>query len=159
MRNADRFPKRIPPEDSERVGRLTILRILSGMAVLSVIWAAFALGGFMQCASALDRLGPQPTCAQCQLAEPSTVIVRGTDTVATIVEFATLPPEHAGEDSLRLYRARLRRGQSLGADAVVATSGGRGHLELRPPDSVSSAEIVGRLFIEGADHAVPVRSP
>ena len=152
-------PARLPPNASERVGRLTILRILSGMAVLSAIWAAFALAGFTQCARIFDRLGPQPTCAQCQLAEPSTVIVRGTDTIATIIEVATLPPEHAGEDSIHLYRARLRRGQSLGADAVFATSGGRGHLELRPPDSVSRAEIVGRLFIEGADHPVPVRSP
>ena len=157
MRSSD--PARIPPEDSERLGRLTILRLFSGIAVVSVIWAAFALGGFMQCASALDRLGPQPTCAQCQLAEPSTVIVRGTDTVATIIEVATLPPERAGEDSLRLYRARLRQGQSLGADALITTSGSRGHLELRPRDSVSNAPIVGRLFIEGADHPVPVHSP
>jgi hypothetical protein len=152
-------PARLPPEDSERLGRLTILRILSGIAVLSAIWAAFALGGFMQCARALDRLGPQPTCAQCQLAEPSTVIVRGTDTVATIVEVATLPPEQAGDDSLRLYRARLRRGRSLGADALITTNGSRGHLELHPPDSVSGAPIVGRLFIEGVDHPVPVHSP
>ena len=157
MRSSD--PARFPSEDAERVGRRTILRILSGLAVLSVIWAAFAVGGFVQCARIWDRLGPQPTCAQCQLAEPGTVIVRGADTVATIVESAMLPPERAGEDSLRLYRARLRRGQSLGADAVVATSGGRGHLELRPRDSLSGMEIIGRLFIDGADHPVPVHRP
>ena len=156
MRLSD--PARLSPEASERFGRLTLLRTLCGIAVLSAVWAAFAIGGFMQCARTLDRLGPQPTCAQCQLSEPGTVLVRGTDTVATIVEVATLPPERAGEDSLRLYRARLRRGQSLGTDAIVATTGS-GHLELRSPESVSSGAIVGRLFIEGADHHVPVRRP
>ena len=156
MRLSD--PARLSPEASERFGRLTLFRTLCGIAVLSAVWAAFAIGGFMQCARTLDRFGPKPTCAQCQLAEPGTVIVRGIDTVATIVEVAMLPPEHAGEDSLRLYRARLRRGQSLGADAIVATTGDRGHLELRSPES-SSGAIVGHLFIEGTDHPVPVRRP
>ena len=120
---------------------------------------AIAMMSFAQCASALDRLGPKPTCAQCQLADPRTAIVRGTDTIGTIVEFATLPPKRPNEDSLHMYRARLRRGESIGGEAVVATTGGRGHLELRPPDSVSGTQVVGRLFLEGADHPIPVRSP
>jgi hypothetical protein len=93
------------------------------------------------------------------LADPHTVIVRGPDTVATIVELATLPPERSGEDSLRLYRARLRRGHSLGTDVVVATGESRVQLELRPRDSIASSGIVGRLFVEGAVAPVAVLAP
>jgi hypothetical protein len=151
-------PARLPPTEAERLGRLTIARVLFGIAALSALGLAIAMVSFARCAHALDRLGPKPTCAQCKLAAPGTAIVRGTDTVGTIVEFATLPPEREGQDSLGMYRARLRGGQSLGDDAVVVTTGGRGHLELRSPDSVSGA-VVGRLFIEGADHPIPVHSP
>jgi hypothetical protein len=151
-------PARLPPAEAERLGRLTIGRILFAIAALSAIGMAIAMLSFAQCAHALDRLGPKPTCAQCQLAEPRTAIVRGTDTIGTIVEFATLPPERDGQDSLRMYRARLRRGESIGGEGVVATTGGRGHLELRSLDSTSGT-IVGRLFIEGVDHSIPVHIP
>ena len=150
---------RLAPEQAEHLGRRTLAYVLAAIAfvsVVSMIFAGLSLGSLVQ---TLARLGPQPTCAQCQRPERMAVITRGADTVATIVELATLAPERAGDDSLRLYRARLHRGRSFGTDAVVvADSGAVLPLVLRP-DSERRSRVVGRLFVEGVDHPVPVFNP
>ena len=153
-------PARRPPETAERLGRLTFGRGLLGIVALSTLGTGIvAIVGFSQCVRTIDSIGAGPTCAQCQVADPHAVIVRGDDTVATIVELATLPPEGAADDSLRMYLARLRRGHSIGPDVVAVASNERPSLELRPRDSVSDSPTVGRLFIEGVDHSIEVLRP
>ena len=156
MRSTD--PTRLPPDEAERWGHRTIASIMGGLAVLSFVGVGVAVLSFMQCTRTFDRIAAGPTCAQCQRADPRAVLVRGTDTIGSIVELATLPPERFGEDSLFFYRARLRRGQAVDPNTVVAVGGPRGPLELRPRDSAGGV-IVGRLFIEGVDHPVAVRVP
>jgi len=153
-------PARLPPEKAERLGRLTIARILLGGAALSALAVGIiTIISFGQCVRTIDSLGARPTCAQCRIADPNAVVVRDGDTVATIVELATLPPEGAVDDSLRMYRARLRRGQSIGDDVVAVSGRGRSHLELRPRTSVRGGQTVGRLFIEGLDRSNTVLNP
>jgi hypothetical protein len=153
-------PARLPVETAERIGRLTLVRVLAVIVVLSMIGAVLAGLSFGSLVRGFDRLGPKPTCTQCQLPERGGVVTRGTDTVATIVELAILAPDRRGDDSLRLYRARLHRGQSLGTDIVVVAHARQAlPLKLIPHDSVRQRRIVGRLFIEGADQPVAVLTP
>ena len=153
-------PARLPAEKAERLGRLTLARVLAVVALLSalgLVLAGLSLGSLI---NMFGRLGPRPTCTQCELPDRDAVITRGTDTVATIVELARLAPEAPGTDSVRLYRARLRRGQSLGTDVVVlARRDALLPLKLLPGDSRPNVRIVGRLFIEGADQPVAVLHP